>query len=44
MQDAIEYAHANGLGDILAAYNAKKASNIETAGYSYYDLFYAAQG
>ena len=42
MNEAIEYANANGKDDILAAYNAKKASNIETAGYSYYDLFYEA--
>ncbi|MBQ2668280.1 MAG: hypothetical protein IJF56_06620 [Clostridia bacterium] len=42
--DLIAFANSNGKDDILAAYNEKHEANIATAGYSYYDLFYAAQG
>lgn len=42
LNDTIEYANANSKDEILEAYNAQHESNIEKAGYSYYDLFYEA--
>jgi hypothetical protein len=41
--ETIEYVNANGKDEILEKYNAQHEANIEMAGYSYYDLFYAAQ-
>ena len=42
LNETIEYANTNSKDQILEAYNAKHEANIETAGYSYYDLFYEA--